>query len=134
MEDYAKAYTEVYYAINNFSDELKSKVPKEFINFISNKMDLKYTPVDSEISEEAKAILSVVYSEYLCTSEEKHAWDELDNLFKKQDELSKREVVRFNKEEKEINEDKELMVCKEKSWISSFFEKIRIFFRMLWRN
>ena len=65
MENYARAYTEVYYAINNFEDNLKTKIPEEVLDFFRNRMDLKYTPVDSEMSEEAKSILSVVYSEYL---------------------------------------------------------------------
>ena len=134
MEDYTKVYTEVYYAINNFDDELKSKVPDEFLTYLRNRMNQKYAPVDSEISEEAKAILSVVYSEYLCSAEEKKKWDELDNLFQKSEQLSENKPVEFNRKEETATESKELVVVNKQNKLFSFFEKIKTFFKALWRK
>ena len=138
MENYARAYTEVYYAINNFEDNLKTKIPEEVLDFFRNRMDLKYTPVDSEMSEEAKSILSVVYSEYLCSSEEKLKWDELDEVFKKQESVAKYEGIKPKNEVVSENDgverNKEITVIEKKSAISQLFSRIKTFFKTLWRK
>ena len=134
MEDYTKAYTEVYYAINNFDESLKSKIPEEFLTYVKNRMNLKYTPIDSEISEEAKAILSVVYSEYLCSADEKKKWDELDRLFQKSQETSGVKVIEYNKKEESKTENLELAVVNKKNKLYSLFEKIKNVFKSLWRK
>lgn len=139
MNDYTKAYTEVYYAINNFDEESKSKVPNEFIEFIKSKMNLKYAPIDnSEISEEAKAILSVVYSEYICSDSEKKNWDKLDELFEKsvnsQNSMNRDEFEFGNKKTQEKAEHTEIAVIDNKSRISKILDKIKSFFKSIWRK
>ena len=133
MEDYRNAYTEVYYAINNFDDELKSKIPEEFLTYVRDRMNSRYAPVDSEMSEEAKAILSAVYSEYLCSDEEKKKWDELDNLFKKSENTQKSKAFE-TKKENVVSESKEITIVNKQSKLFNFFEKIKTFFKALWRK
>ncbi|MBR2704202.1 MAG: hypothetical protein IKE91_01900 [Clostridia bacterium] len=134
MTDYSKAYTEVYYAINNFDDNLKAKVPEEFIDYVKSKMDLMYAPIDTEMSEEAKAILSVVYSDYLCEEGEKHTWDELDELFRKQEAVSNQVMVENERPKETVVENKEIAVIEKKSKISRIFDKIKTFFKTIWRK
>ena len=81
MEEYEKSFTEVYYIINQMDDSLKKKIPKQVIETIFDKMDKGYIPLGNELSEEGKALLSVIYSEYLCTDQEKKRWDELDSMY-----------------------------------------------------
>ena len=74
----AKAYTQAYCVLQMLSEEDKKKRPEKLIEAIKNKMDSEYQfEVDTEDEEEPKLlvdtekILSVVYTDYLATDEEK---------------------------------------------------------------
>lgn len=74
----SKAYTEVYYIINQMSEELKSKIPEKFIKNIESKMDKDYDFYmedddyeNTELLEDTEKILSVIYTDYLATEEER---------------------------------------------------------------
>lgn len=74
----AKAYTQAYCVLQMLSEEDKKKIPEKLIEAIRNKMDNEYQfEVDTEDEEEPKLlvdtekILSVVYTDYLATDEEK---------------------------------------------------------------
>ena len=140
MDNYGKAYTEVYYAINNFSDELKSKIPEDIINIIGNSMDTKYVPINSDMSEEAIAILSIIYSDFLCTNEEKKIWSELDTLYKKSIKTNSYKGIEFNRRNynstREDNKDEStaIAVIDKKSRIFGILKKIKRFLKSLWRD
>ncbi|MBQ3408059.1 MAG: hypothetical protein IJH12_02495 [Clostridia bacterium] len=140
MDNYGKAYTEVYYAINNFSDELKSKIPEDIINIIGNSMDTKYVPINSDMSEEARAILSIIYSDFLCTNEEKKIWSELDTLYKKSIKTNSYKGIEFNRRNynstREDNKDEStaIAVIDKKSRIFGILKKIKRFLKSLWRD
>lgn len=75
----AKAYTQAYCVLQMLSEEDKKKIPEKLIEAIRNKMDNEYQfEVDTEDEEEPKLlvdtekILSVVYTDYLATDEEKN--------------------------------------------------------------
>ena len=101
---------------------------------MKSKMDLMYAPIDTEMSEEAKAILSVVYSDYLCEEGEKHTWDELDELFRKQEAVSNQVMVENERPKETVVENKEIAVIEKKSKISRIFDKIKTFFKTIWRK
>lgn len=74
----AKAYTQAYCVLQMLSEEDKKKIPEKLIEAIKNKMDSEYQfEVGTEDEEEPKLlvdtekILSVVYTDYLATDEEK---------------------------------------------------------------
>ena len=74
----SKAYTEVYYIISKMPDEMKNKIPEKIINNIKNRMDKKYKfhiPNDDfenvELLEDTEKILSVLYTDYFSTEEER---------------------------------------------------------------
>ena len=74
----AKAYTQAYCVLQMLSEEDKKKIPEKLIEAIKNKMDSEYQfEVDTEDEKEPKLlvdtekILSVVYTDYLATDEEK---------------------------------------------------------------
>ena len=77
MEDFdKKVYTEVYEIINLMSDEMKNKIPKNLNEKIKNSRDESYKISfeqieNDEISEDAKKILSVIYTDYFASEEEK---------------------------------------------------------------
>ena len=71
-----KAYTQVSYIINNMSSELKNRIPKEIISMIEKRKDSSYN-IDVEniedlnLLEDTEKILSVIYTDYIVTVEEK---------------------------------------------------------------
>lgn len=71
-----KAYTQVSYIINNMSSELKNRIPKEIISMIEKRKDSSYN-IDVEniedlnLLEDTEKILSVIYTDYIATVEEK---------------------------------------------------------------
>ncbi len=69
MKDLSNAFTELKEILNNIPREEYNKIPKKFLNMIrkncNEKYDFKYNqalPLEKQdISEEAKALLSIVY-------------------------------------------------------------------------
>ena len=71
-----KAYAQVSYIINNMSSELKKKIPKEIISTIEKRKDSSYkinveNIEDLKLLEDTEKILSVIYTDYIATVEEK---------------------------------------------------------------
>ena len=71
-----KAYTQVSYIINNMSSELKNRIPKEIISMIEKRKDSSYNInveniEDLKLLEDTEKILSVIYTDYIATVEEK---------------------------------------------------------------
>ena len=86
MNNYAKAYVELYEIIKNLTLEDQNKIPKEFINFIKDNMDKNYSFVfdnrkkilEQDIKVETKALLVKIYEKYLSKPEEKEFWKQYD--------------------------------------------------------
>lgn len=75
-----KAYTQAYCVLQMLSEEDKKKIPEKLIKAIRNRMDDEYQfEVDTEDKGEpellvdTEKILSVIYTDYLATDEEKKA-------------------------------------------------------------
>lgn len=73
-----KAYTQVYNILEMLSESEKRKIPEKILIGIKNKMDKSYDfEVDEEnieeipLLEDTEKILSVIYTDYLATDEEK---------------------------------------------------------------
>lgn len=78
MEDnYPKAYKELYEILKNISSEDLSKIPKEVMRAIIDKKDDDYEfdfngDIDnSNLLEETRALLAVIYKKYWTTPEER---------------------------------------------------------------
>ena len=86
MKDYSKAYVELYKIIKNLTIEDQNKIPKEFINFLKDNMDINYSFVfdnkkkilEQDIKVETKALLVKIYEKYLSKPEEKEFWNQYD--------------------------------------------------------
>lgn len=73
-----KAYTEVFYIINEMSEEMRSKIPDKILKNIQARMDKEYKfYVDEdnieniELLDDTEKILSVLYTDYFATYEER---------------------------------------------------------------
>lgn len=78
MEDnYPKAYKELYEIIKNISSEDLSKIPKEILQTIIDQKDDDYKfefngDIDnSNLLEETRVLLAVIYKNYWTTPEER---------------------------------------------------------------
>lgn len=69
----ARAYTEAYFFINMLDKEIREKIPEKIIKNIEQRMDKNYEFSDEniELLEDTEKILSVIYTDYLSTPEEK---------------------------------------------------------------
>lgn len=136
-----KAYTEVYYIVNLMSEEMKNMIPEKVLNNIKNRMDKEYEfYIDEddienlELLEDTEKILSVLYTDYLSTEEERQI------ILNKEKMLagSKNKITEKNIEVKDVfskkNEDniqnnkKDLVNIETKKWYTRIFDFIKKLF------
>lgn len=138
--EYKKAFKEVYEILKYVSNEDLRKIPSEILITIKENRQLNYEyKIDNinnfqnqEISEIAKAILSIIYRDYWATEEEKYEIKIKENREKNEIEKEKREKYNPNdifKKRRNIDsntiENVELIKYKENifSKIVNFFKK-----------
>ena len=97
------AITEVLYIIKHFfSSSAQSKVSDKFIKFLEENSIQEYSPEfdtrhglnNLELNEKTKSLLGMVYRDYLCTEEEKKAYDKL--LLKNEEEYQNKLREKYN--------------------------------------
>ena len=87
-KEYKKAYVELNEIIKNMSKQEKQKIPKIFIENLTNKMDKDYIFVmdnkknilEQNLMVETKALLVELYERYLAPDEEKEFWKKYDKI------------------------------------------------------
>lgn len=135
-EKYKKAFREIHIILNRVSSYELDKIPKSFIEFIENNMDVNYNPkiefsenFENSVLEETLLLLALIYRDYLISTEERNILlkkeaerlEELketysvDNLFKKR--------IQDN-EEYSRNIEQKLVVIKEEKWYKKILNKI----------
>ncbi len=91
-----KAIKEAYVIINMLSKENKNKIPKDFIEYLKDNMDKNYKfDISDKIENinrvkllpDTEKILSVVYTDYLSTEEEKNIIKFKEDLCKKKNKI-----------------------------------------------
>lgn len=99
-EEYKCAYKEVYMIIENSDDDIKSKIPKDKIEFYKSHMDTGYEfelDLDKELSEQnllypTRCILANLFRDYIATEE-----DRAEILKEEQEELNQIEEEKRKK-------------------------------------
>lgn len=91
----ARAYTQVSYIIGEMSENLKSKIPTNIINLMEKNKDKNYKITgkisDLKLLEDTKKILSVLYTDYIATEEEKKVIKNKERIISWQEEKEKGE-------------------------------------------
>lgn len=111
-----KSLKETYVILNNLDDETFDKIPSETIELIKDNMDNDYefeidnsvSLSDQKLSNEALGIISVIYSKYICSDEEKEKWNEFDKFFVSKQEEKKKLEFGYNGLENNKNETKKI--------------------------
>lgn len=146
MEETTKqAFSEVYDIIEHMEEKIKEKIPKRFINFIKENMDLNYKiKVDyseslgnQNLLHETKVLLSLIYRDYICDEKNKERLMQLDDEEIKRQEGILREKYKIDfdkiKEQRETKvynskedkmEEKSLVMIKEEKWYKKIIKKI----------
>ncbi len=134
---FEKAFTEVNEILENMDESYVNHISKSFRRMIIENMDLNYefrydsskSFMEQEISDDAKAIMAIIYMEYWATNEEKET-------IKKQIEVDEKEVYdvfkstskkAVNQEEKQI--ETALVEVKKKNFLLKVFERIKNLFK-----
>ena len=90
-----RAYTEVNEIINNLPLKFQKKIPEKIRDSIRKKMDTTYNfiyikPSNTELMEDTKKILSVLYTDYFSTEEERKKIHEMERKIQWKKELDKK--------------------------------------------
>lgn len=86
-EKISKICIETLNVIKRLDIEMQNKIPKEIKNMLynnieeknKNNLDISIYDLDN-LMEETKGILSILWSNYLCSEEEKEKWKEYDEF------------------------------------------------------
>ena len=144
VQVYREAFTEVNEILKYLSEDLLKKIPKEFIDNIKENMStsyvLKYDNTkgvnEQNLKQETRAILSVIYRDYICDEETKKEiiqkdrkeWFDLET--KKEhgniDVFPQKPIKNLNTKENEA-----LQVVKKQNIIIKIIEKIKIMWRKI---
>ena len=136
---YSKAFVELNEIINNMDENLKNKIPAKLKEDIKRAGDKNYKfsfDKTLKLSEqillpETKSLLSIIYSDYLCSKDEKKKWEEYDKFeIQKQEELKSKKYITSNffentKSNKLKDISKELKIVEDKK--TSFWNKLKNF-------
>ncbi len=145
-EIYKNSFKEVYDILENTEEDLLSKIPNSFMNFIKNNMNVDYKTsinlnetIDKQhLLKETEAILSLIYRSYWATDEEKNEFAKKDNLELIKEEEQKKEqyqgkdIYKVFEERKNLNTitvDNNLMVIENESFIKRIFRKFLNIFK-----
>ena len=148
---YKKAFVELNEIINHLNTNLKNKIPKKTLEAINNAKDknyqFKYDNTQSlskqKLLPETISLLSIIYSDYLCSEEEKKKWDEYDKFeLRKLEEIKHQKYntnnlfqqqrnVSSNVNIADLNNNKLQIISSEKQ---SFWSKIKRFIMKIFRK
>lgn len=125
------ALAEVYNVIIMLEKEKFDKIPIKLIKAIRYNMDEDYEVEWSELEagnmrEDTEKILSVLYTDYLATPEEKDIIMQLENLEHK----NAYKMFAKNEEKTANAQESQLTIIKKEKWIVRVFNKIKnLFFK-----
>lgn len=119
MDEHVKAFTQLSYIIARMDKNVKRRIPLDLRKAISRKKDNSYMffydkslPLNKQnLLPETKKLLSVIYSEYICSDSEKEKWHEYDKFKQK---LIYENSIKSKKEFKE-NYNSETLFVKNKN-------------------
>lgn len=141
-EKYTKAFKEIYIILNRASSDELDKIPKFFIEFIENNMDVNHNPkiefnenFENSVLEETLLILALIYRDYLIPKEERSIL--LKKEEEKLEELKESYNVEnlFNKRKQDSKEqrgniEQQLIAIKEEKWYKKILNKILQIFKL----
>lgn len=129
-EVYTKALTEVDEVLNYLDVKLLNKIPETFKNFIKNSKNKMYKyqynkekPLyEQELSKEAKAIISLIYRDYICYPREKNQLVQEEKI-NMQNEFKVKEIETIKNDVK--TETKAIAIIEKESFWKKVINKMK---------
>ena len=135
----SRALTEVLEVLKHTNKQIIEKIPEKFINFLFENSDKSYVPNidfnasnwDDLVQEETKAILAIIYRDYMISEEERKALLlEEENERKKEEEALREKYnpdnlfkKRYSDTQDEVK-NTQLAEVKQYSWYQRLYKKI----------
>jgi len=134
VNNYSRAYKDIFYILMSIEEKYKNKVPKELIKFFKDNADNQYIPtidftkplIEQKISQETEVLLCLINLNYWCTPEEKVELLKKYEINEKEaeEQLQKQYEIKF-KERPQIQDIKAIAVIEKEN----IFIKILKFFK-----
>lgn len=133
--EYRQALYEVYIVLENTDEEIKSKIPNKFIEFVKDNMDINHEfklKQGEELAKqnlmlETKQILALIYRDYICTEEERKELLTQENEKRIKENNEKYNInfekIESNKKQESFEETVLVELPKEK-WYKKLINKI----------
>jgi len=136
-----QALAEVYDIIQHLDDNYKTKISKKMIDFLDNHKDSTYevkidytkSIANQDLLQETRAILSILYRDYLCSKEEKEALKRIESFENamREEEKNKKYEIKFEENvptsSNEVRE--EISLVKKEKWYEKLFGIIKKVFK-----
>ena len=131
--DYREAISETLEILQFANEEIINKIPLEIFQKLNSQKSITYIPKfkdtqeirEEQISEKAKAILAVLYRDYICSEEERQKFDKkIEENECKNNDTNNYTIEKFNKKDTKIEYKNALPVEVKKSFIKKMLEKI----------
>lgn len=136
-----RAVSEVIQILNHTEKEIIERIPEKFIKFLFDNADNEYEPNidffdenwENSIDEDAKALLAIIYRDYIASDNERNELLEEERKENaKQEELLREKYNPDNlfknnqktEEQKDFVSNTQLEEIKEISWYKRLFKKI----------
>lgn len=124
VNNYTRAYKDIFYILMSVEEKYKNNVPKELINFFKDNADNQYIPaidlskplIDQKISQETEALLCLINLNYWCTPKEKEQLLKKYEINEKEaeEQLRKQYEIKF-KEKLQIQDIKAIAVIEKQN-------------------
>ena len=142
-----QVYSEIYDIIKHMDINIRAKIPLQFIKIIqankddNYKVNIDYTKNinNQKLLKETRAILSLIYRDYICTPEERKILIEVDKEKTKKerellaekynpDNIFKTNKNIQNQKKKTILQENAIIEYKENNFFKKIFDEVRHFF------
>ena len=137
----ARAYTQVSYIISLMSDNLKTKIPQDFINIIEKNKDKKYEIKEKNVKDikllsDTEKILSVIYTDYIASEKEKEIIKNKERMIclRKEENITKYSTEIFQElngiqKENIVDENLSMVPKTKKKYYKNVINLIKRFFK-----
>lgn len=143
-EVYKEAFTEINEILKYLDKDLLNKIPKKFIDNIKENMSISYNLEydntkelnEQNLKPETRAILSVIYRDYICSEDVKNEIMQKDRKewieSEKKKEFGNRELFQQKTiKNSSIEENKYLQIIEKQNIIIKIIDKIKIIWRKI---
>ena len=130
--DYREAISETLEILQFANEEIISKIPLEVIQRLNSQKSITYTSKfkdtdkikEEQISPKAKAILAVLYRDYICSEEEKKKFDKIIEENEEKQYSKDYTIDRLNSKDTKIEYKNALPVKVKKNFIQRILNKL----------